>query len=264
MLSFAVTMLAAMQSPRTITAGSRAAVSPAAASSSPPLLYRRQALSLAVQAGLLLPATAAMAESAPLKDLTDAQFAYTFSYPDDWKDGSKPVKTHQHELLLSSTTQKGVKLGVTVDPVKIDSLEAFGSLDQTTERVLGVERTRDGVKEVTLRANAAEVSEGQPTYYTIDYVTVSSRGNKIYCCECARTASNARKPRWPSSLQLVSARFHLPPIYMCAMPRAGKYCIANRKLYVLQAQANADAYDADDTVRGVLRGLVSSFKVTKS
>lgn len=46
--------------------------------------------------------------------------------------------------------------------------------------------------------------------------------------------------------------------------RAGKYCIANRKLYVLQAQANADAYDADDAVRSVLGGLVSSFKVTKS
>ena len=191
MLSLAVTALAAMQSPPMTTARSRAAVSPAAASS-PPLLHRRQALAIAVQAGLLLPATAAMAESAPLKDLKDAQFAYSISYPDDWKDGSKPVKTHQHELLLSSMTQKGVKLGVTVDPVKIDSLEAFGSLDQTTERVLGVERTRDGVKEVTLRANAAEVSEGQPTYYTIDYVTDSSRGKKIYCCE------RGIKPRKPS------------------------------------------------------------------
>ena len=35
------------------------------------------------------------------------------------------MRTHLHELLLSSPQGKGVKLGVTVDPVKIDSLEAF-------------------------------------------------------------------------------------------------------------------------------------------
>ena len=75
---------------------------------------------------------------------------------------------------------------------------------------------------MTLRANAAEVVEGQPTYYTIDYATQSSRGNKVFRC---------------------------------------KYCISNRRLYVLQAQANADAYDGDGAVRAVLDDLIRSFEV---
>ena len=89
--------------------------------------------------------------------------------------------------------------------------------------MLAVEEGRDGVTSVTLRANAAEAGNatlGTPSYYTIDWVTVSSRGTKIFCC---------------------------------------KYCIANRKLYVLQAQANLDAFDAEEGVRKAVRGIVGSF-----
>ena len=99
---------------------------------------------------------------------------------------------------------------------------------QVTRKVLGVEEKRDGVQSVTLRANAAEagdVEQGRPSYYTIEYATVSSRGTKIFCC---------------------------------------KYCIANRQLYVLQAQANLDAFDSDDGVRQALRGIVRSFEVTRA
>ena len=187
-------------------------------------LQRRSAVSLGLSAIFVLSPAAPLPARAHAAERVDDQFSYRLAYPDDWKDGSKPVKTHLHELLLSSPTGRGVKLGVTVDPVKIDSLEAFGTLEQTTERVLGVERGRDGVKEVLLRANAAEVSEGQPTYYTINYVTDSSRGTKVFCC---------------------------------------KYCIANKRLYVLQAQANVDAFDSDEAVRDVLRDLVKSFRVDR-
>ena len=105
------------------------------------------------------------------------------------------------------------------------SLAVSRLASQVTKRVLGVEETRDGVKSVTLRANAAEAGDaeaGTPSYYTIEYATVSSRGTKIFCC---------------------------------------KYCIANRKLYVLQAQANLDAFDSDANVKRDLRGVVSSFQV---
>ena len=91
--------------------------------------------------------------------------------------------------------------------------------------MLGVEEGRDGVKSVTLRANAAEAADpasGVPSYYTIEYVTASSRGTKVFCC---------------------------------------KYCIANRKLYVLQAQANAAAFDEDAALRQALRAVVGSFEV---
>ena len=44
-----------------------------------------------------------------------------------------------------------MKAGVTIDPVKIDSLEQFGTPDEVAKRVLAVEEGRDGVKSVTLR-----------------------------------------------------------------------------------------------------------------
>lgn len=167
--------------------------------------------------------------AAALTERVDEQFGYRISYPSEWTDAGKPVKTHLHEILLSgASTGKGVKLGVTIDPVKIDSLEAFGDLEQVTKRVLSVEETRDGVSSVTLRANAAEASNpeaGSPSYYTITWVTVSSRGTKIYCC---------------------------------------KYCICNRKLYVLQMQANLDVYDGDAAARDALSGVVGSFRVSST
>ena len=100
------------------------------------LLPRRQALlhALGGGAGLLLslPASSFASE---LAERVDAEYAYRLAYPSDWSDASKPVRTHLHELLLSAPAGEArMKLGVTVDPVKIDSLEAFGNLDQARAR----------------------------------------------------------------------------------------------------------------------------------
>ena len=129
-------------------------------------------------------------------------------------------------LLAAPGGPAKMKLGITVDPVKINSLEAFGTLDQVMDRIIAVEETRDGVQNVQLRqkvAQPADPENGTPSYYTIAYVTTSSRGNKIFCC---------------------------------------KYSIANGKLYVLQAQAKVDAFDSDESVRETLNGIVSSFSVS--
>ena len=60
----------------------------------------------------------------------------------------------------------------------------------------------------------AQVSaeEGEPPYYLIEYTVESSRGRKVYVC---------------------------------------KYCIFNKRLYVLQAQAKQDTFDAKDEVGGL-------------
>jgi len=171
----------------------------------------------------LVPAKTWAAE--PLADIVEPQLAYRLRVPSDWKEAPKPVKTHLHEALLASPDGRGVKIGITVDPVKIDSLEAFGTLQQVTDRVLAVEAGRDGVNRVDLRATAAQgadVESGTPSYYTIEYATDSSRGKKVFCC---------------------------------------KYCITARKLYVLQAQAKQDAFDGDEAVRSQLRAVVESFTV---
>ena len=129
------------------------------------LLARRSFLTLAAIA-VASPTAPALASIANLRD---EQFGYTLSYPDDWVPAPKPVKTHLSESLLQSPI-RGVSLGVTVDPVKINSLTQFGTAEQARQqtilhedthrptrvaqvaaRVLDTELTRDGVKDVFLR-----------------------------------------------------------------------------------------------------------------
>lgn len=133
------------------------------------LLARRSFMTLAAIA-VASPTAPALASIANLRD---EQFGYTLSYPDDWVPAPKPVKTHLSESLLQSPI-RGVSLGVTVDPVKINSLTQFGTAEQASQnsaankakhddthrptrvaqvaaRVLDTELTRDGVKDVFLR-----------------------------------------------------------------------------------------------------------------
>lgn len=185
----------------------------------PPVVIARRPLLAAAAAAAALAPGSGESHAAELAELRDGEFGYRLSYPAEWGFAPKPVKTHLHEALLAGG---GVKVGVTVDPVKIDSLEQFGTPEQTAERVLAVEEGRDGVKSVTLRELRAESSEGEPTYYNIEYATLSSRGKKLFCC---------------------------------------KYCIANRRLYVLQVQAKLDDFDADRALRDEVRAVAGSFRV---
>ena len=179
-------------------------------------LARRQLLALA--AAISFPRPPAHASMATLEN---EQFAYSLAYPDDWVPAPKPVKTHLSEELLQSPI-KGVSLGVTVDPVKINSLRQFGTAEQVAGRVLDTELTRDGVKDVLLRKVRAEDAE-DPVYYIIEYQVESSRGRKVYLC---------------------------------------KYCIYQNRLYVLQAQAKQDSFDAADAaVRETLAAAVASFRI---
>jgi hypothetical protein len=68
----------------------------------------------------LIASTARAADSSYTKS-TDA-FSYTFTPPADCEIGNKPLKTHLEEVNFSSSTTKGYQFGVTVDPVRINSL----------------------------------------------------------------------------------------------------------------------------------------------
>lgn len=183
------------------------------------VLRRSLLISAAVLAGSPLVQRAIALDTS--ETLADERFLYSLSYPSGWNPTQKPVKTHLSEALLNSP-RKGVSLGVTVDPVKIDSLEAFGTPEEVADRVLTVEEGRDGVLDVQLRSLAADA--GKPSYYTIEYFVESTRGKKVYLC---------------------------------------KYCIAQKRLYVLQTQAKVVDYDdAASDVQQQLRAIVASFRVS--
>ena len=190
----------------------------------PPLLAASRRLLLAAAAAALATPQprAALALAPPgAAELADAALGFRLAYPADWSAAPKPVKTHQYEALLEAPAPRGVKLGLTVDPVKIDSLEQFGTLATVTDRVLTVEEGRDGVTDVKLRGAAEERPAGT-LYYAIVYEVTSSRGKKVYLC---------------------------------------RYAIARGRLFVLQLQAPADTWDADAGVRDALGAVAASLEV---
>jgi hypothetical protein len=77
--------------------------------------------------GTLAPACAAEGGATSL--MSDPAFFFELAYPTGWEAAPKPVKTHQMESILKGPLHKA-QLGLTVDPVKIGSLEEFGTLEQ--------------------------------------------------------------------------------------------------------------------------------------
>ena len=129
------------------------------------------------------PPSASAAAPLPATAADDAK-SFQFQYPENFVFFSKPAKTHQIEYNVKSEARKGYTIGVAVDPVRLQSLEGFGSPDFVGERVVNVEKGRDGVLSAELKS-AVKAEAGGVTYYDIDYVNESKRGNNHYATRVA-------------------------------------------------------------------------------
>ena len=84
-----------------------------------------------------------------LRDMN--QFRYEIQIPSSMNGPiQKPLKTHFDEVNFKSTTVPGYEIGITVDPVRIDSLIDFGTPEEVAAKVVLAEVNRDGVLEVKL------------------------------------------------------------------------------------------------------------------
>jgi hypothetical protein len=54
---------------------------------------------------------------------TTSEFGYTFVPPSNFEMGNKPLKTHLDEINFNSVATKGYQFGITVDPVRINTLK---------------------------------------------------------------------------------------------------------------------------------------------
>lgn len=66
-----------------------------------------------------------------------------YRYPPEWTATKKQIKTHVSEVLVVKDGTSA-QVGLVVDPVKINSLKEFGSPEQVADKVLGVEKKKDG------------------------------------------------------------------------------------------------------------------------
>ena len=135
---------------------------------------RNSAATAAATAAVAGTATPAWADELPGGTVISTGRA-SFTVPEGFERFSKPVKTHLEEGNARSTTVKGFTLGVAVDPVKLESLAKFGDPEFVADRVVKVEKGRDGVTAVRLVAARATTIDGVD-YYELEYDSESTRG----------------------------------------------------------------------------------------
>lgn len=105
------------------------------------------------------------------------KFSYTVTPPSNFEPGNKPLKTHLDEINFSPPDVRGYTVGVTVDPVRIGSIQEFGTPEEVAARVVTAEVNRDGVFEVTLAKDPVEDAAG---CYDIEYISDGKRGKKRF------------------------------------------------------------------------------------
>jgi len=111
-------------------------------------------------------------------------FTYTFVPPSsDFKLSKKPLQTHLDEINFVSEDLKGYQIGITVDPIRIQTLKDFGTPDEVAAKVVTAEVNRDGVFKVTL---FKDTTEDQTTgSYEMNYISEGKRGNKHFVVSVA-------------------------------------------------------------------------------
>ena len=153
-------------------------------------------------------------------------FGYRFQQPTNFRLTRKPILTHFDELNLEPSPSREGKssllFGITVDPVRINSLAEFGTPEQVAARIVTAELNRDGILEVFLdQASSYEDSSGR-LYYIVNYISDGKRGKKRFL---TRT------------------------------------CIADQNLYVATAQMKDIEYRDNPSIQAEIEEALNSFTV---
>jgi hypothetical protein len=138
-------------------------------------------------------AAAAVVTSAPLPSFAEEDertftrikkdknpFAYTLTLPSPPSPTNKPLQTHLDEVNLPITTigLKGYTYGVTVDPIRLESLREFGTPSEVAAKIVMAELKRDGVMDVTTGRDPVE--DADTGAYDVEYISDGSRGRKHF------------------------------------------------------------------------------------
>jgi hypothetical protein len=144
------------------------------------------------------PAAGAASSSAnPEPAAVAAEKTFAFTPPDGFQQANKPLQTHLYEVQFRSALRDSYKMGITVDPVRIGSLEDFGTPEQVAARVVAAELGRDGVASVTLVDDPKSVAlmapgrtggGGEPAgaavaAYVLNYRSEGRRGASRFACK---------------------------------------------------------------------------------
>jgi len=140
---------------------------------------RRMLNTAALSSFLLFPQSSFAADTTTVEFARQQKdFGYAVRLPENVSQPSnKPLKTHLDEVNFSGG---GINVGITVDPVRINSLKDFGTPEEVAARVVTAEVNRDGVFQVTLVEDPVELSDKS---YLLKYLSQGKRGNKRNVCK---------------------------------------------------------------------------------
>lgn len=101
--------------------------------------------------------------------------AYRMKYPESWEVTGKAGA----DVLFKDPARRGVNIGVTILPVRIDSVAEYGDLQNVSEKILQAERAKDGSLSAEMMNKDSVVLPGSGVQaYDYEYEVGTTRGTK--------------------------------------------------------------------------------------
>ncbi|XP_054821328.1 psbP domain-containing protein 2, chloroplastic [Prosopis cineraria] len=157
-------------------------------SSGEPSLTKRK-LNLTVVAtsiwGLPNVSSALLAEEMKLERYTDSKEGFTLLKPSSWIKVDKAGAT----VLFQEANMGSNNIGVVVNPVRLESLDKFGSPKFVADKLIQSEKRKESTKEAKVIKFAGRSGEGGLPIYEFEYIVDSTRGGMKRIFSAAFVAS---------------------------------------------------------------------------
>ncbi|KAL9313885.1 hypothetical protein ACSQ67_019337 [Phaseolus vulgaris] len=126
-----------------------------------------------------------LAQELELQRYTDSEEGFTLLTPSSWAKVDKAGAT----VLFEEKTMGSNNIGVVVSPVRLKTLEEFGTPQFVADKLLQAERRKESTKEAELITVAERSGEGGLQIYEFEYKIDSSRGGMKRIFSAAFVAS---------------------------------------------------------------------------
>ncbi|KAG2295784.1 hypothetical protein Bca4012_002794 [Brassica carinata] len=127
-------------------------------------------LTLLFNGGFLLDKAKSMAESEDLQRYTDSKDGFTLLVPYSWTK----VEKAGANVLFEEPEKRSNNIGVVVSPVRIKSLEDFGTPQFVADKLINAEKRKESTKEAEVVSVGERLGQGQ--VYEFEYKIDSTRG----------------------------------------------------------------------------------------
>lgn len=133
------------------------------------------------------PASAAPALKSEKKYSGPTAYGFSFYYPASWKPNKKPGNKHLYDLEIKPAGGKG-QISMTVDAVKINKIEEYGTLQEVQERLQKQVEKLVKDKPVKIEKSEQRTTSDKMTYYTVvlswdgyqQWTTLAATANQLF------------------------------------------------------------------------------------